>query len=201
MDSSNLKGQQKKILDYIHSTVESRGYPPTVREICSAVGLKSTSTVHGHLDRLEKKGCIRRDPSKPRAIELLNNQVPAVPVYVPVVGKIAAGTPILALENIEEYMPFPKSMVPEESFVLSIMGESMIEAGILPGDYVVVRPSPTAENGDIVAALIDQEATIKRFYREKDHIRLQPENRAMDPILVKEVEILGKVIGLFRSIL
>jgi len=186
--------------------VRSKGYPPSVREIGEAVGLASSSTVHGHLDRLEKKGLIRRDATKPRAIEITDgsldmNVLPESTTRVPLVGKVTAGTPILATENIEDYFPLPSHMVGDHTvFMLSVVGDSMIEAGIHDGDYVIVRQQSTASNGDIVVAMTeDNEATVKRFFKEKDHIRLQPENSAMEPIRLRNVKILGKVIGLFRE--
>ena len=201
----DLTEQQRKILDYIKSEVHSKGYPPSVREICVAVGLKSTSTVHGHLAKLEKNGLIRRDPTKPRAIELLNNEDLEnndfkATAQIPLVGKVTAGEPILAVENIEDYFPVPKDFVDESNhFMLTIKGSSMINAGILDGDYVLVKQQNTANNGDIIVAMIDDEATVKRFYKEKDHIRLQPENPTMEPIISKHVLILGKVKGVFRK--
>jgi len=206
---SKLSPRQKAILDYIHKKVQEKGYPPSVREIGEAVGLASSSTVHGHLARLEKKGYIRRDPTKPRAIELLYREdiTPKTKldtVKVPIVGKVTAGEPITAIENIEDYYPLPRRLVGDEQtvFILSIQGDSMINAGILNGDYVVVRQQPTAENGDIVVAMTpDGEATVKRFYKEADHIRLQPENERMEPILLSDVTILGKVISLIREVI
>ncbi len=185
-----------------------KGYPPSVREIGEAVGLASSSTVHGHLDRLEKKGLIRRDPTKPRAIELLGQEESEdihmfahTVTRVPVVGMVTAGVPITATENIEDYFPLPNHYVADkEVFMLAVVGKSMIEAGIYDGDYVIVRQQQTAENGDIVVAMTeDDEATVKTFYKERDHIRLQPENPAFEPLRLKHVTILGKVIGLFRD--
>ena len=201
---NDLSAKQKMILEYIKSEVKYKGYPPSVREICEAVGLKSTSTVHGHLDRLEKKGYIRRDPSKPRAIEImLDDEEPFNEgiVNVPIVGTITAGTPILAVENIDGSFPIPSSYVNNKDtvFMLRVRGESMINAGIFDKDLVLIRQQNYAENGDIVAASIDDFATVKRFFKEKGHIRLQPENPSMSPILVENVEVLGKVIGLFRK--
>ena len=194
---------QQKILEFIKSEVQTKGYPPSVREIGDAVGLKSTSTVHGHLTRLEKKGLLHRDSMKPRAMEVLGEdlfpRVAAIPV--PLVGRVTAGIPILAEENIEENIALPESMVGEGTFfVLLVKGESMITAGILDGDYVVVRQQPDARNGDIVVAMIDDEATVKRFFKENGIFRLQPENPTMQPILVPEVTILGKVVSLFRRL-
>ena len=182
----------------------SKGYPPAVREICEAVDLKSTSSVHSHLETLEKNGYIRRDPTKPRAIEILDddfNLTRREVVNVPIVGHVAAGEPILATENIENYFPIPVEYMPnEETFMLKVKGESMINAGVLSGDHILVKQQDTAENGEMVAALIDDSATVKTFYHENGHIRLQPENDTMDPIVVeeKDVHILGKVIGVFR---
>ncbi|MCR4430616.1 MAG: transcriptional repressor LexA [Tepidanaerobacteraceae bacterium] len=199
--NQDLTPRQKQILDYIYSFSSTHGYPPSVREICAATNLKSTATVHGYLVQLEKKGYFSRDPQKPRAIGVLNkNFVPGV-VKVPLVGRVTAGQPILAQENIEAVFNLPKELVPDaDVFMLSVKGNSMIEAGILDGDYVIVRSADTAENGDIIVALIDDEATIKRFYKEADHFRLQPENRFMDPIIVQDLKILGKVVGLYRKI-
>lgn len=204
---AKLSNRQQAILDFIKSEVRDKGYPPSVREIGEAVGLASSSTVHGHLERLEKKGLIRRDPTKPRAIEITDgddshNQFPLSIARVPLIGKVTAGEPILATENIEEYFPLPSHVVADQTvFMLSVSGDSMIEAGILDGDYVIVRQQQTANNGDIVVAMTEEdEATVKTFYKEKDHIRLQPENPALEPIRLKNVTILGKVIGVFREI-
>jgi repressor LexA len=204
---SKISNRQQAVLEFIKNEVREKGYPPSVREIGEAVGLASSSTVHGHLDRLEKKGLIRRDPTKPRAIEVLDqNEIdvhfPLSVSKVPVVGKVTAGVPITATENIEEYFPLPTHFVGDNQvFMLSVIGESMIEAGIHNGDFVIVRQQQTANNGDIVVAMTeDDEATVKTFYRESDHIRLQPENPTMEPIRLKEVTILGRVIGLFRDI-
>jgi len=200
--------RQEDILAFIKEEVRTKGYPPSVREIGEAVGLASSSTVHGHLARLESKGLIRRDPTKPRAIEILD-QEEEIPVSkqsvvnVPLIGKVTAGLPITAIENIEEYFPLPDSYGTSEDqlFMLEVMGESMIEAGILDGDYVIVKKTSTANNGEIVVAMTeDDEATVKRFYKEKTHFRLQPENSSMDPIYVNQVTILGKVVGLYRRI-
>lgn len=204
---SKVSNRQRAILEFIKKEVRDKGYPPSVREIGEAVGLASSSTVHGHLDRLEKKGLIRRDPTKPRAIEILSSDESAS-IYsisvarVPVVGKVTAGIPITATENIEEYFPLPSHFVGDHNvFMLRVAGESMIEAGIHHNDYVIVKQQPTANNGDIVVAMTeDDEATVKTFYKEKDHIRLQPENPDMEPIRLRNVTILGKVIGLFRDI-
>jgi repressor LexA len=197
-----ISNKQKEILNFLKDEIRMKGYPPSVREIANAVGLKSTSTVHGHLERLEKKGFIRRDPSKPRAIEILDCSTYLSKkelVNVPVVGKVTAGEPILAVENIEDTFPIPAEYLNNSDvFMLTVRGDSMIEAGILDGDYVIVQKQPTASNGEIVVALIEDEATVKTFYKEEDHIRLQPENSAMEPILVRDVIILGKVIGVIR---
>ncbi|WP_334072034.1 MULTISPECIES: transcriptional repressor LexA [Paenibacillus] len=206
---SKVSSRQQAILEFIRNEVRMKGYPPSVREIGEAVGLASSSTVHGHLDRLEKKGFIRRDPTKPRAIELLGQEESeSLGMFahsvtrVPVVGKVTAGMPITATENIEDYFPLPQHYSSDgEIFMLSVVGESMIEAGIHNGDYVIVRQQQTANNGDIVVAMTeDDEATVKTFYKEKDHIRLQPENSTMEPIRLKNVVILGKVVGLFRDL-
>ncbi len=199
----SLSDKQRRILAFIKKELHQKGYPPSVREICDAVGLKSTSTVHGHLERLEKKGFIRRDPSKPRAIEVLDDvtyRSKKELVNVPIVGKVTAGQPILAVENIEDIFPLPVDYIHNSDvFILTVQGESMVNAGILDGDYVIVNQQNYADNGDIVVALLDDEATIKRFYKEKNYIRLQPENPFMDPILARNVVILGKVIGVFRK--
>jgi repressor LexA len=207
MELYELTNRQKDILEFIQSQVRLKGYPPSVREIGLAVGLKSSSTVHAHLAKLEELGYIRRDPTKPRAIELLYGQdetiisSPGV-VQVPVVGKVTAGLPILAQENIEEYFPVPENFIKGsyKTFMLSVIGDSMVNAGIFDGDLVLVQQVNHANNGDIVVALIEDEATIKRFYKEKDCIRLQPENEHFQPIYAKNPLILGKVIGLFRSL-
>lgn len=205
---TKLSKRQQQILDFIKKEVKTKGYPPSVREIGEAVGLASSSTVHGHLARLESKGYIRRDPTKPRAIEILDadfsmrNETDDV-ISVPIIGKVTAGQPITAIENIEDYFPLPKRLVSSEDhvFMLEVMGDSMIEAGILDGDYVIVRQQQSADNGDIVVAMTeDNEATVKRFFKEKDHIRLQPENSNLEPIIVRDCTILGKVIGVYRII-
>lgn len=201
-----LNEKQKKILEFLKQELAQKGYPPSVREICNAVGIKSTSTVHGHLEKLEEKGLIRRNPTKPRAIEILDDSITHLSkkelINIPIVGKVTAGQPILAVENIEDVFPLPieylRNIHNSNVFMLSVKGDSMIEAGILDGDYVIVKQQPNAENGDIVVALIGDEATVKTFYKEKDHIRLQPQNSSMDPIIVHEVSILGKVIGVIR---
>lgn len=199
---ANQRGDtQAKILAYIEKATLQKGYPPSVREICDAIGLKSTSTVHGHLIRLEKKGLLYRDSMKPRAISVPSDHqmYRTEMINVPIVGRVSAGSPILATENIEDYIALPQSMLGEgEHYVLGVRGESMIEAGIMDGDYVVVRKQPTAYNGDIVVAMVEDDATVKRFYRENGHFRLQPENSTMEPIIVPEVTILGKVVSLYR---
>ncbi|NMB01660.1 MAG: transcriptional repressor LexA [Firmicutes bacterium] len=199
-----ISERQRKILEFIRSEVSTKGYPPSVREIGDAVGLRSSSTVHGHLTKLEEAGYIRRDLSKPRAIELLDDaNTPRIrAIDVPVVGKVTAGNPILAVENIEEYYPIPHNFVDHEDvFILRIKGDSMIEAGILDGDFVLVGRQETASNGEIVVALVNgEEATVKRFYHEGTHVRLQPENPTMEPLVVDDVLILGKVIGVFRRV-
>ncbi len=198
----NISKKQQEILDYLKSSILAKGYPPSVREICDAVGLKSTSSVHAHLETLEKNGYIRRDATKPRAIEICDESFRTVrtdTVSLPVVGQVAAGQPILAQENIESYFPIPSEDVPEgESFVLRVHGNSMINVGIFNNDYIFVHSCNTAENGEIVVALIGDSATVKRFFKESDHIRLQPENDEMDPIIVDDCQILGKVFGVFR---
>ncbi len=196
-----LTKRQEQIFDCIKRSVREKGYPPSVREIGAAVGLNSSATVHSHLASLESKGLIRRDPTKPRAIEILEEafQAGSDAIPVPVLGRVTAGVPILAVENIEEYFPLPRQVIrDQEVFILNVRGDSMIEAGILDGDHVIVRKQSAAQNGDIVVAMIGDEATVKTFYRERDHVRLQPENSALSPILTKDVTILGKVIGLYR---
>ncbi|MDI6689003.1 MAG: transcriptional repressor LexA [Actinomycetota bacterium] len=201
-----LTKRQQQILDFILSEIHRKGYPPSVREIGKAVGLSSSSTVHSHLAALEEKGYIRRDPSKPRALEVFGFReteigVPASKVRsVPVVGRIAAGMPILAQENIEDIFPLPAELVDENTFILKVKGDSMIEAGIFDGDYLVVRQQPIAQNGDVVVALIEEEATVKRFFKERGYIRLQPENRTMEPIITQDVVILGKAVALLRRL-
>jgi len=200
----DLSTRQRQILEFIQKSITERGYPPSVREIGQAVGLSSSSTVHAHLTALEKKGLLRRDPTKPRAIEVLDDEAwmrreRLVPV--PVLGQVTAGKPILAVENVEDTYPLPFDLVRDEDvFMLRVRGDSMIEAGILEGDLVLVRQQNHADDGDIVVALLGDEATVKRFFRDKDYIRLQPENPYMEPIIVKDVRILGKVIGLYRRI-
>ena len=191
--------KQTAILEFIRSEIEQKGYPPSVREICSAVGLKSTSSVHAHLTQLEKKGLLRRYPTKPRAMEVLDGPV-SRGRSVPLVGRVTAGLPILATENIEDYLVLPQSLQGRgDLFALRVQGESMIEAGIEDGDIVVLRRQETAENGEIVVAMIDDEATLKRIYYEDGHVRLQPENAAMEPIYADEVVILGRLLALFRQ--
>lgn len=202
MSYGKISDKQKEILEFIKNEILNKGYPPTVRDICEAVHLKSTSSVHSHLETLEKNGYIRRDPTKPRAIEIIDdnfNLTRREVVNVPMVGQVAAGEPILAVQNIESYFPIPTEFMPnEESFMLKVKGESMINVGIFNGDNVLVKKQPTANNGDIVVALVDDSATVKTFYKENGHIRLQPENDTMDPIIVNDCSILGKVFGVFR---
>ena len=202
MSQGKITDKQKEILEYIKEMILKKGYPPAVREICEAVHLKSTSSVHSHLESLEKNGYIRRDPTKPRTIEILDDDFALTRrelVNVPVIGTVAAGVPILAEQNIEDYLPIPAEILPnKEVFMLKVKGNSMIEAGIYNGDKVIVAKQPDAENGDKVVALVDDSATVKTFYKENGHFRLQPENSTMDPIILDHVEILGKVIGLFR---
>jgi len=201
-----LTARQAKILDYLVNTLRERGYPPSVREIGAAVGLSSSSTVHAHLAQLEAKGFIKRDPSRSRAIELVDKALYAQPLKemlnVPLVGRVTAGSPILASQNIEDYFPIPTEFVGTgEFFMLKVRGDSMIQAGILDGDHVIVRKQDAAENGDIVVALVNgDEATVKRLFKEKDHVRLQPENPHMDPIIAVDVRVLGKVVGLVRKV-
>lgn len=205
MTYGKISKKQSEILEYMKNEILNRGFPPSVREICEAVNLKSTSSVHSHLETLEKNGYIRRDPTKPRAIEIVDdnfNLVRRETVNVPIIGKVAAGQPLLAVENVEGYFPIPSEYMPNnKTFMLVVQGDSMINAGIFNGDYVVVEQRQTAENGQKVVALVDDSATVKTFYKEKDHIRLQPENDSMEPIIVgpdQEFQILGKVIGVFR---
>ncbi len=202
MSQGKITSKQQEILQYIKDTILEKGYPPTVREICEAVHLKSTSSVHSHLETLERNGFIRRDPTKPRAMEILDDTFGLTRremVQVPVIGTVAAGQPILAEENVEDYFPVPANMLPNsQTFMLRVKGESMINAGILEGDQIIVEQTSDARNGDIVVALIEDSATVKRFYKEEGHYRLQPENDAMEPIIVSELNILGKVVGLFR---
>jgi repressor LexA len=196
------KDKQSEIYEFLKSYTESKGYPPSVREICEAVSLRSTSTVHGHLKRLEKKGMIKRDPSKPRALEIAELSAPKKEmINIPIVGKITAGLPILAAENIEDSFPVPLDYIKHDNelFMLRVSGQSMINVGIRDNDLAIIESTQHAINGDIVVALIDDSATIKRFFKEKDHIRLQPENDTMDPILVDDCKVLGKLVGIFRS--
>ncbi len=202
-----LSKRQKDIFEFLVSEVKTKGYPPSVREIGKAVGLASSSTVHGHLSRLEDKGFIRRDPTKPRAIEIIYADEEAVhereAIYAPLIGKVTAGEPITAIENIEEYIPLPAGIAASEEniFVLTVQGDSMIEAGIFDEDLVIVRKQATAENGDIVVAMTEEnEATVKRFFKDKNNYRLEPENPTMEPIILDKVTVLGRVIGLYRNI-
>ena len=202
MAYGRITKKQTEILEYIKSQILNRGYPPSVRDICTAVNLKSTSSVHAHLETLEKNGYIRRDPTKPRAIEIIDdnfNLTRREVVNVPLIGQVAAGQPLLAVENITSYFPIPAEFIPkEEVFMLNVKGESMVNAGIYDGDQIIVKQQSTASNGEIVVALVDDSATVKRFYKENGHIRLQPENDFMEPIIVDSCEIIGKVIGLIR---
>jgi len=204
MSEKKTRGStQEKVLSYIQSMIETRGYAPSVREIGEAVGLSSTSTVHGHLKRLEKKGLLRRDAMKPRAMEVMGdpNFVRNNSTAVPVVGRVTAGVPILAEENLDEYVPIPEVMLGEgEHFILLVRGDSMIEAGILDGDHIVVKKCAEANNGEIVVAMIDDSATVKRFFKEDGRFRLQPENSSMEPIYTNDVTILGKVVSLYRLV-
>ena len=205
MSYGKISKKQSEILEYMKNEILNRGVPPSVREICEAVNLKSTSSVHSHLETLEKNGYIRRDPTKPRAIEIVDdnfNLVRRETVNVPIIGKVAAGEPLLAVQNVEGYFPIPSEYMPnKQTFMLVVQGDSMINGGIFSGDYVVVEKQENAENGDKVVALVEDSATIKTFYKEKDHIRLQPENDFMDPIVIspdQQFQVLGKVIGVFR---
>jgi len=203
MTYGKISNKQKEILEYIKSEILNRGFPPAVREICEAVNLKSTSSVHSHLETLEKNGYIRRDPTKPRAIEIVDdnfNLARREVVNVPIVGRVAAGEPLLAVENVENYFPIPAEYMPNaQTFMLIVKGESMINAGIFDGDYVVVQQQSTANNGDMVVALVEDSATVKTYYKEQGYFRLQPENDYMDPIIVEgDLQILGKVMGVFR---
>ena len=202
MAKGKISDKQRQILEYIKSEILAKGYPPAVRDICQAVDLKSTSSVHAHLETLEKNGYIRRDPTKPRAIEILDedfNLGRREVTNIPLVGAVAAGQPILAQQNIENYFPLPVEMAPNaQCFALQVKGESMIGIGINDGDYVFVKETASANNGDLVVALVDDSATVKTFYKENGYIRLQPENDAMEPIIVNDCKILGKVFGVFR---
>ncbi|MDY6012066.1 transcriptional repressor LexA [Clostridium sp.] len=196
------KDKQSQIYDFLKNYTENKGYPPSVREICQAVGLKSTSTVHGHLKRLEKKGLIKRDPTKPRALEIIEfSQTKREMINIPILGDINAGEPILATENIEDTFSLPIDFIKhnKDLFILKVNGNSMINIGVNNNDFAIIEKTQTAINGDIVVALIDDTATIKRFFKEKDHIRLQPENDNMDPIIIDDCKILGKLVGIFRS--
>ncbi len=202
MSEATLNAQEQRVLEYIKKQIKETGYPPSVREICAALGFKSTSSAHQYIWRLAEKGYIDKGDLKTRAIRVVGTEST---ISVPIVGKVAAGEPILATENIEDYMSigesfFSKDSLKNDNFILKVQGESMIEAGINDGDYIIVSKQETARNGQIVVAMIDGEATVKTFYKEKDHIRLQPENSSMEPIIVKDCQILGKVIGLFRKI-
>ena len=206
MAQGKISAKQLEILEYIKSQILERGFPPAVRDICEAVNLKSTSSVHSHLETLEKNGYIKRDPTKPRAIEVLDDSFHMIRremVNVPIIGRVAAGEPILAEQNIENYFPIPMEFMPnKQTFMLKVRGESMINAGIFDGDYVLVGEQETADNGEMVVALIEDGATVKTFYMEKDHVRLQPENDTMEPMIYYEgdhVQIIGKVIGVFRT--
>ncbi len=202
MAKGKIRKKQSEILEYIKEQTLEKGYPPAVREICEAVHLKSTSSVHAHLETLEKNGYIRRDPTKPRAIEICDDSFQLVRnemTSIPIIGTVAAGQPILAAENIEGYFPVPVDMVPNaETFILKVKGDSMINAGIFSGDQIFVERTNVARNGDMVVALVDDSATVKTFYKEQGHVRLQPENDTMDPIIVDDCDILGKVFGVFR---
>ena len=202
MSYGRITDKQREILEYIKKEILNRGYPPTVRDICEAVNLKSTSSVHSHLETLEKNGYIRRDPTKPRAIEIVDDNFNLTRrefANVPLIGQVAAGQPLLAVENIESYFPIPTEFMPNaESFMLKVKGESMINAGIFDGDNILVEKCDNVHNGDIVVALIDDSATVKTFYKENGHYRLQPENDYMSPIIADNVEIIGKVVGVFR---
>ena len=198
---SELKDKQLLIYEFLKDFTSQKGYPPTVREICKAVGLKSTSSVHGHLKQLEKEGLIKRDPTKPRALEIVDSVIKKEMINVPIIGKVTAGLPILANENIEDSFPLPLDYVKHNNdlFMLKVSGSSMIKAGILDGDLAIIEKTQTASNGDKIVALIENEATLKTFYRENNHIRLQPENDEMEPIIVDNCSILGKLIGIFRT--
>ena len=202
MAYGKISSKQREILEYIKQEILNKGYPPAVREICEAVHLKSTSSVHSHLETLEKNGYIRRDPTKPRAIEIIDdnfNLTRREVVNVPIIGQVAAGQPLLAVENIENYFPIPTEFMPNaETFMLKVKGDSMINAGIFNGDKILVQKQSDAQNGDIVVALVDDSATVKTFYKEDGHFRLQPENDTMAPIIVNECSILGKVFGIMR---
>ena len=206
MAYGRITQKQSEILEYIKSQILNKGYPPSVRDICQAVNLKSTSSVHAHLESLEKNGYIRRDPTKPRAIEIMDDsfnylRTETEIASIPVIGTVASGQPLLAVENITDYFPFPANLLPnKETFILRVKGDSMINMGILDGDYIIVEQTNTAQNGEVIVALVDDSATVKRFYAEDGHFRLQPENDFMEPIIVDHVEILGKVIRLIRTL-
>lgn len=206
MPSGRITPKQQEILDFLKKEILMKGYPPAVREICEAVHLKSTSSVHSHLETLEKNGYIRRDPTKPRAIEIMDDsfnylRTETEITSIPIIGTVAAGQPLLAVENITDYFPFPANLLPnKETFILRVKGDSMINMGILDGDYIIVEQTNTAQNGEVIVALVDDSATVKRFYAEDGHFRLQPENDFMEPIIVDHVEILGKVIRLIRTL-
>ena len=202
MAYGKISEKQQQILDYIKNNILNKGYPPSVRDICSAVNLRSTSSVHAHLEKLEKNGYIKRDPAKSRTIEIVDesfNEVRKEMAYVPQIGDVAAGIPLLAVENTSGYFPIPTEYLPnEKTFILKVKGDSMVDIGIYDGDRLIVEQKNTASNGEIVVALVDDSATVKRFFKEDGHIRLQPENMFMDPIIVDDCTILGKVVGLFR---
>lgn len=202
MAYGKISDKQQQILDYIKNNILNKGYPPSVRDICEAVNLRSTSSVHAHLEKLEKNGYIKRDPAKSRTIEIIDesfNEVRKEMAYVPEVGDVAAGIPLLAVENTSGYFPIPTEYLPnEKTFILKVKGDSMVDVGIYDGDRLIVEQKSTASNGEIVVALVDDSATVKRFFKEDGHIRLQPENMYMEPIIVDDCTILGKVIGLFR---
>ena len=206
MPSGRITPKQQEILDFLKKEILMKGYPPAVREICEAVHLKSTSSVHSHLETLEKNGYIRRDPTKPRAIEIMDDsfnylRTETEIASIPVIGTVAAGQPLLAVENITDYFPFPANLLPnKETFILRVKGDSMINMGILDGDYIIVEQTNTAQNGEVIVALVDDSATVKRFYAQDGHFRLQPENDFMEPIIVDHVEILGKFIRLIRTL-
>ena len=199
-----LSKKQQEILEFLKLEIKTKGYPPSVREICVAVGLSSTSTVHAHLKTLEQKNVIRRDPTKPRAIEIIRSDdenTSGELIHVPIVGRVTAGAPILAVENIEGYFPIPVTYSNnKEIYMLNVLGDSMIKANILDGDLILVEQQPTANDGDIIVALLDDSVTVKRFFKEDEFVKLQPENDTMSPIYVRDIEILGKVIGLFRTL-
>ena len=205
MPSGRITPKQQEILDFLKKEILMKGYPPAVREICEAVHLKSTSSVHSHLETLEKNGYIRRDPTKPRAIEIMDDsfnylRTETEIASIPVIGTVAAGQPLLAVENITDYFPFPANLLPnKETFILRVKGDSMINMGILDGDYIIVEQTNTAQNGEVIVALVDDSATVKRFYAEDGHFRLQPENDFMEPIIVDDCAILGKVVALYRQ--